>query len=109
AARGRKVDPARLQLPPSEEVSREQRAPVALAMAWLAQLARDEHLDPTVLATRADLVSWMRGDPSSRLGSGWRADLAGRQLGELFAGRASIALDGRGSLVLEARSGEPLP
>jgi ribonuclease D len=108
AERGRHLAPGDLQLPPADEVPKEMRPAVALAMAWMAQLARDEAVDPTLLATRSDVVALLRGDPAARLASGWRAGLAGTALQRLVAGEAALAFDGAGGLVLEARSRRPL-
>ena len=106
--RGRELPESALNLPPAEEVDRNWRPAVALAAAWVGQLARDERIDASLLATRADLVAFLSGDPTSRLASGWRADLVGRQLSRLVGGNAALAFDGGGRLVLEARSGTPL-
>ena len=81
---------------------------MALAMAWMAQLARDVAVDTTLLATRSDLVAFLREDPAARLASGWRAQLAGTALRRLIGGEAALAFDGHGRLVVEARSHEPL-
>ena len=89
-------------------VSSDQRAAVTLASAWLAQHARDLDLDPTLVATRADLEAYLAGDPGSRLRHGWRADVVGRALDRLLAGEAALAFDGRGGLVLEGRSHRPV-
>jgi ribonuclease D len=76
--------------------------------SWVSQLAKDQDLDTALLATRADLESLLRGDPDSRLISGWRADLIGEPIRRLVGGHAALAFDGEGGLVLESRSGEPL-
>jgi ribonuclease D len=89
------------------ELSRELRPAVSLVSSWVSQLARDEELDTALLATRADLESLLRGDPDSRLATGWRGELVGEPIRRLISGEASLAFDGRGGLVLEARSGEP--
>jgi hypothetical protein len=65
-------------------------------------------IDATLLATRSDLVAFLRGEPSARLASGWRADLAGTALRRLVGGDAALAFDGHGRLVIEARSRQPL-
>ena len=99
-----------LQLPPADEVDRELRPAIALASAWVAQLAKNERIDAALLATRSDLVAYFRPDsvPTSRLGQGWRARMVGEPLARLVAGEAAIAFDGRGGLVLEARSHRPV-
>lgn len=90
------------------ELGRELRPAVSLVSSWVSQLARDEELDTALLATRSDLESLLRGDPDSRLATGWRADLVGEPIRKLVSGEASLAFDGNGGLVLESRSAEPL-
>ncbi|MHB8506750.1 MAG: HRDC domain-containing protein, partial [Acidimicrobiales bacterium] len=107
--RGRRRPEDALVLPPGDEVPRELRPAVALAMAWVAQLARDEAIDAATLATRADLVAFVTGDDSGRLASGWRAGLVGEPLRRLVVGDAAIAFDGAGGLVVEERSRRALP
>ena len=106
--RGRKLPAERVSVPPSEDVSRDLRPAVALAAAWVAQLARDEHIDAALLATRADLVASMRDDPDGRLSVGWREKMVGRPLRRLVEGDAALAFAGAGRLVVEERSGRPL-
>jgi ribonuclease D len=96
-----------LRLPPADEVPKEMRAAVALLMAWVAQLARDERIDAALLATRGDLASHLRGDPWSRLASGWRSVMVAQPIRAIVEGRAVLAFDGAGHLVLEERSGRP--
>ena len=90
------------------EVPRELRAALNLLTGWVAQRARDLQIDATLLATRTDLEELLRGVEGARLASGWRAELVGAQIGDLIAGRAALAFDGRGGLVLEERSNRPL-
>jgi len=92
----------------SPELPRHLRPVVSLVTAWISQLARDHRLDPALLATRADVEALLKGDPESRLQSGWRADLVGTPIAQLVAGDAAVAFDGDGQLVLEARSRNPL-
>jgi ribonuclease D len=106
--RGQALPDDALRLPPAEEVDREMRPAVALAAAWIAQLARDWRIDAALLATRSDLVSYLRGEETSRLSEGWRAALLGQPLGSLMGGEAALAFNGRGRLVLEARSHRPI-
>jgi ribonuclease D len=102
---GQRLPATDLNLPPADEVPKDLRPAVALAMAWIGQLARDASVDPTLLATRADLVALMRDDPSARLTQGWRAGLAGSTLSRLLHGEAALAFDRSGGLLIEARSG----
>lgn len=92
----------------SAELARHLRPVVTLVTAWVAQLARDNQLDPALLATRADVEALLKDDPDCRLLHGWRQDMVGMPIARLVAGEAAVAFDGGGRLVLEARSGEPL-
>jgi ribonuclease D len=105
--RGRRLEQGDLVLPPAEDVPRSMRASVALIMAWVAQVAREERLDAALLATRSDIAAHLRGDPS-RLDHGWRAEIVAEPIRALVEGRGSLAFNGEGSLVLEERSGLPL-
>jgi ribonuclease D len=107
--RGRSMPASRLQQAPVDEVDREMRPAVALAAAWVAQLARDQRIDAAVLATRGDLVAYLRTNGQSRLGKGWRAAMVGEPVSRLIGGDAALAFDGGGRLVLETRSRQPLP
>jgi ribonuclease D len=104
-ARGLTVPGAQLRLPPADDVPKELRAAVALLMAWVAQLARDERVDAAQLATRGDLAAYLRGDPEARLARGWRSVMVAEPVQALVEGRAVLAFDGAGRLVLEERSG----
>jgi ribonuclease D len=106
--RGRALPPERLRLAPSAEATKELRPAVSLAAAWVTQLSRDEQVDGALLATRADLVEYLAGVPGARLGQGWRAELVGVPVRRLADGKASLALDGHGKLLIEDRSGKPL-
>jgi ribonuclease D len=91
---------ADLHVPPREGVDGMFRPAVTLASAWVSQLARDAELDASLVATRADIEALVRGDQSSRLLTGWRAELAGEPVRRLLEGNAALAFDGEGSLVL---------
>lgn len=91
-----------VRLPTMDEGERGQRAGVTLASAWVAQLGRDLGIDPALLATRADVVGFLRGSSSSRLANGWRAELVGEPVRKLVSGEAALAFDGD-NLVLEER------
>ena len=86
---------------------RDLRPAVGLVSAWVNQLARDRQIDPTLLATRADIEALVRGDDDARLGTGWRGDLAGGPITRLVAGDAALAFEG-GRVVLEERSRQPI-
>jgi len=83
-----------------EELDRNLRPAVTLISAWVGEVARREHIDAALLATRNDLVAFLRGDASARLASGWRHDLLGEGIRRLVDGRAALTFDGRGGLDL---------
>ncbi|MXW61322.1 MAG: ribonuclease D [Acidimicrobiaceae bacterium] len=87
--------------------TRDYRPAVTLATAWIAQVARDNELDPALLATRADVEAFLRGDDDPRLAQGWRARLVGDHIRSLVDGNASLAFD-NDVVVLEKRSSLPI-
>ncbi|MBT8240158.1 MAG: ribonuclease D [Acidimicrobiales bacterium] len=93
---------------PSRPTRPELRPAVSLVTAWVAQLAGEVHIDPALLGTRADIESFVRGDPDARLAHGWRAELVGDPAKRLMTGDAALAFDGDGGLVLEERSGNAI-
>ena len=88
--------------PDGDELDRSLRPAVTLVSAWVAEVARTEHIDTALLATRADLVALLRGDANARLATGWRHDLLGDGIRRLVEGRAGLTFDGKGGLRLIA-------
>ena len=107
AVRAAKGAPAPAPPPTADDLDRSMRPAVTLVSAWVAQLARDERLDPALLATRADIVSFLRGDADARLASGWRNDLVGDGIRRLVGGEAGLTFDGEGRLRLTPVSDRP--
>ena len=93
---------------PASDLQRDLRPLSTLISAWVSQRARELEIDTTLLATRADIEALLRGAEDARLARGWRAEIVGEPLGRLMAGEAALAFDGRGGLLLEARSHQPL-
>lgn len=93
---------------PVTELRRDLRPLSTLISAWVSQRARELEIDTTLLATRADIEALLRGDEDARLARGWRAELIGEPLARLMSGEAALAFDGRGGLLLESRSHQPL-
>jgi ribonuclease D len=106
--RGRSLTGSEIVTPPNEDVPKEMRAPVALIMAWVAQVARSEKIDPGLVATRGDVAAYVRDDPECRLLQGWRSKLLLEGLRALREGRAALTFTRDGNLVLEESSGRPL-
>jgi len=100
AVKAAKGAPAPAPPPSADDLDRSMRPAVTLVSAWVAQLARDERLDPALLATRSDIVSFLRGDDDARLASGWRNVLVGDGVRRLVAGEAGLTFDGQGRLRL---------
>jgi hypothetical protein len=65
-------------------------------------------LDASLLATRSDLVSFLRGDADARLARGWRGEVVGAAVKQLVSGSAALAFEPNGALVLERRSLNPI-
>jgi ribonuclease D len=91
-----------VELPESngDLLERNLRPAVTLVSAWVSQLARDQEIDTSLLATRADLIELLKLDPDARLAHGWRAEMVGDDLRHLVEGRAALAFDGKGGLKL---------
>ncbi len=87
--------------------TRDYRPAVTLASAWTAQVARVNEIDPALLATRADVEAFLRGDDDPRLAQGWRAELVGNHIRRLVDGEASLAFD-NDVVVLEQRSNQTI-
>ena len=90
--------------PSADDLDRNMRPAVTLVSAWVGQLARDERIDPALLATRADIVAFLRGDDDARLGTGWRNELVGDGIRRLVGGEAGLTFDPEGRLRLHAVS-----
>jgi ribonuclease D len=73
---------------------------ISLVSSWVGQVARQQRVDPALLATRADLIAVLRGDADARLATGWRAAMLGDDVKRLVAGDAALAFDGAGGLRL---------
>ncbi|MDA8392156.1 MAG: HRDC domain-containing protein [Actinomycetota bacterium] len=105
---GAALPPEKLRLPPSESVDRSLRPAVTLAGAWVSQLAAELSIETSLLGTRADIQALVGGEAGARMATGWRAELLGRSLADVVAGRVALVLDGRGGLIVEQRSHVPV-
>lgn len=84
----------------TDDLDRNLRPAITLISAWVTQIARDEKIDTTLLATRSDIVSLLRDDEDARLASGWRAELLGQGIRDLVSGKAGLTFDPQGRLTL---------
>jgi ribonuclease D len=88
---GIELPPTELRLPESDRIDRSLAPAVTVVGAWLAQRASELDLDPSLLATRAELTQLLQDRPS-RLARGWRTDLVGEPLQRLLHGDAALVL-----------------
>lgn len=100
--RGLSLDARDVRMPARGEPPLDDEAgpSVALGIALVAHLAAQRQMEPSLLATRADVQALAAGRTSGRLSSGWRAEIAGEALRRLFAGEAALTGDGRGGVRL---------
>lgn len=91
---------AHLPAPDGDDLDRNLRPAVTLVSAWVSEVARQERIDTALLATRSDLVAFLRGDSAARLGGGWRHELLGDGIRRLVHGQAALTFDGKGGLHL---------
>jgi ribonuclease D len=89
---GNRADPPE-PLPSSDDLERDLRPAVSLVSAWVSQVAKSERIDTAILATRADLIALLAGEPDARLRHGWRAELLGEGIDRLLSGRAALTFD----------------
>lgn len=106
-AEGIKLDWRPPPSPRPARLGRDLKPAVGLVTTWIQQTARDLAIDPSMLATRADIEALMRGDPDARLDRGWRGDLVGAPIRRLVAGNAALAFE-NGAVAFEERSRRPV-
>lgn len=98
-AAGKNAEPPDAR-PGGDDLERDLRPAVTLVSAWVSQVARAEKIDTAILATRADLVELLAGDPAARLSHGWRSEVLGDGIARLVDGRAALTFDREGGLRL---------
>lgn len=99
--RGAALDSDQLRLPTRGEPPLEDLgATIALGQAFIACIAEQRGIEPSMLGSRADVHSLAAGRTSGKLASGWRHEIAGKPLLDLLAGRSSITGDGKGGVRL---------
>jgi ribonuclease D len=102
AARGTELPAEAIRIPPDRLPSHLEGS-VALIAAWVQQQARELSIDAAILATRRDIEAFLQNEPDCRLGDGWRAEVIGAGVASIAAGRAAVAVDRRGRLILVDR------
>jgi len=83
-----------------DDVDKEFRPAMSLIAAWISELAREHSVDATLLGTRQDIMDLLRKSAHSRLSTGWRAEIVGRDIEKILSGEAGLSFDGRGRLRL---------
>jgi ribonuclease D len=80
----------------TEDVDKSLRPAVTLVSAWVTELAKQSRLDAGLLGTRKDILDLLGGSPTARLGHGWRAEIVGKDIEDLVAGRKALTFTGQG-------------
>jgi ribonuclease D len=106
--RGLELPPEQIRMPAEGRDAPAPPAAVAVCSGLVRQIADDLDFDQGLLATRADIAQLLCREPS-RLDTGWRRTIVGDPLRRLIGGEVAAAFDERGHLVMEERSGRPLP
>lgn len=74
----------------TDDLDKTLRPAATLVSAWITELARQSELDVALLGTRRDINDLLAGAPNARLRHGWRADIVGRDIEDLVAGRKAL-------------------
>jgi ribonuclease D len=106
--RGLELPPDQIRMPAEGRDAPAPPAAVAVCSGLVRQIADDLDFDQSLLATRADIAQLLCREPS-RLDTGWRRSIVGDPLRRLIGGEVAAAFDDRGHLVMEERSGRPIP
>lgn len=96
---GRTVE-ARFPQTDADDVDKEFRPAMSLIAAWIGELSRIHDIDATLLGTRQDIMDLLRPNRASRLSTGWRAEMVGRDIERILSGEAGLSFDGHGRLRL---------
>ena len=81
-----------LRLPETDASDRSLAPAVTVIGAWITQRAAELELEPSLLATRADLTALIVSG-GGRLATGWRREQIGEPIRRLLAGEAAIILE----------------
>ncbi len=74
----------------ADDLDKTMRPAATLVSAWVTELARQSELDAGLLGTRKDINELLSGAPGARMRAGWRADIVGRDIEDLVAGRKAL-------------------
>lgn len=74
----------------TDDLDKTFRPAATLVSAWVTELARQSQLDAALLGTRRDINDLLSGAPDARMRHGWRADIVGRDIEDLVAGRKAL-------------------
>jgi hypothetical protein len=105
AARGAALAPEAIRHPP-DRLPAHLQGLAGLIATWVNQRARDLSIDPALLASARDIEAFLHNGPEARLRQGWRAETIGAAVALIADGRAAVAYDGAGALVLVDRGEE---
>lgn len=101
-AQGAALSRDEIRLPPKGRDDKSIQPTASVCLAWIAQRAEEEAIDASVLGTRNDVVRLIVGEPT-RLDTGWRNELIGRDLLALVNGDKSLVVDKGQRLLLVDR------
>ena len=73
-----------------DDLDKSMRPAATLVSAWVTELARQSSLDAGLLGTRKDINDLLGGAPGARMSEGWRAEIVGRDIEDLVAGRKAL-------------------
>ena len=73
-----------------DDLDKSMRPAATLVSAWVTELARQSNLDAGLLGTRKDINDLLGGASDARMSEGWRADIVGRDIEDLVAGRKAL-------------------
>jgi ribonuclease D len=73
-----------------DDLDKSMRPAATLVSAWVTELARQSNLDAGLLGTRKDINDLLGGAPGARMSEGWRAEIVGRDIEDLVAGRKAL-------------------
>lgn len=71
----------------------QEQAKVDVLMAIVRLRAQENDLNPTILASRKELESFVQGQTGSALLTGWRENLIGHELCEFLAGKINLQVE----------------